>query len=64
LITRVDVVIPGVFVPPQPHCEVRSGLVEEAGGERYTDVVAPAWTTYAGEARRIIAAARAMGLVK
>ncbi|WP_281011052.1 hypothetical protein [Lichenibacterium ramalinae] len=39
-------------------------LVDEAGGERYHDVVAPAWTTYTSEARRFIAAARAMGLIE
>ena len=49
---------------PEAMIEIGMDLVEEAGSERYHDVVAPAWTTYMGEARRYIAAARAMGLVK
>ncbi len=37
----------------------------EAGGQTYSrDVLVPAWTTYASEARRMIAAVRAMGLVE
>jgi hypothetical protein len=49
---------------PEAMIEVGMDLVDEAGGERYHDVVAPAWTTYTSEARRFIAAARAMGLIE
>lgn len=49
---------------PEAMVEVGMDLVEGAGGERYSDVVAPAWTTYTSEARRLIAAARAMDLTK
>ena len=49
---------------PRAMIKIGMDLVEEAGGERYHDVVAPAWTTYTNEARRFIAAARAMGLVE
>ena len=49
---------------PEAMIEIGMDLVEEAGGERYHDVVAPAWTTYTREARRFIAAARAMGLME
>ena len=37
---------------------------EGNGGERYYEVTAPAWTSYAGEARRFIAAARALELME
>ncbi len=37
----------------------------EAGGTTYSrDVLVQAWTTYVSEARRLIAAVRAMGLVE
>ena len=37
----------------------------EAGGEGFTrDVLVPAWTAYDGEARRFIAAARALEVVE
>ena len=36
----------------------------EAGGQTYIrDALVPTWTTYASEARRVIAAVRAMGLM-
>ena len=36
----------------------------ETGGQTYThDVLVPAWTTYVSEARRVIAAVRASGLM-
>lgn len=50
-------------VTPMPRSR-SAPTFEDAGAERYTDVIAPAWTSYAGEARRFIAAARAMGLLE
>ena len=38
--------------------------VEVAGDIYSRDVLVPAWTTYASEARRMIAAVRTMGLLK
>lgn len=49
---------------PEAMIEIGMDLVEEAGDERYHDVVAPAWTTYTGKTRRFIAAARAMGTLE
>ena len=49
---------------PEAMVAIGMDIVEEAGSERYSDVVAPAWTTYTGEARRFIAAAKAMGLLE
>ncbi|MGI4765495.1 MAG: hypothetical protein ACRYGP_10620 [Janthinobacterium lividum] len=48
---------------PETEITVGADVVEEGGGERYHEVTAPAWTTYADEARRMIAAVRAMVLV-
>ena len=50
---------------PDSDITIGSEVVDEGdGGERYHEVTAPAWTTYASEARRVIAAARAMGLLE
>jgi ribonuclease PH len=49
---------------PEAEITVGTDVVEEGGGERYHEVTAPAWTSYAGEARRMIAAVRAMGLLE
>ena len=38
---------------PEAMIEVGTDLVDDAGGERYHYVVAPAWTTYTGEARQM-----------
>jgi hypothetical protein len=46
---------------PEAMIEVGMNLVEEGGGERYHDVVTPAWATYTNEARRFVAAMRTMG---
>ena len=49
---------------PEAGITIGSEVVDEGdGGERYHEVTAPAWTTYASEARRMIAAVRAMGLL-
>ena len=49
---------------PRPTSRLGRAVVDEGdGGERYHEVTAPAWTTYAGEARRMIAAVKAMGLL-
>ncbi len=48
---------------PEAEITIGSDVVDEGdGAERYHEVTAPAWTTYASEARRMIAAVRAMGL--
>ena len=49
---------------PKAEITVGTDVVEEGGGERYYEVTAPAWTSYSGEARRMIAAVRAMGLLE
>ncbi len=50
---------------PEAPIAVGADVVDEGGGvERYHEVTAPSWTTYAGEARRTIAAVRVMGLVE
>lgn len=46
---------------PEEPIHVGSETVEADGAEHYREVVAPAWTTYTGEARRFVAAMRAMG---
>ena len=49
-----------------PEASITVGIDEVEngdGGEHYHKVTAPAWTSYAGEARRMIAAVRAMGLL-
>ncbi len=47
---------------PEANITIGSEVVDVGdGGERYHEVTAPAWTMYASEARRIIAAMRAMG---
>ena len=43
------------------HNNVEVGL---GGTELHREIVLPAWTFYAGEARRMIAAVRAMGLLE
>ncbi len=49
-----------------PEEAIHLGMDEvEAGGTTYSrDVLVPAWTSYAGEARRFVAAVRAMGLLE
>ena len=49
---------------PEKPIYVGSEVIETEGADHYREVIAPAWTTYTGEARRFIAAARAMGLVE
>ena len=49
---------------PEAEITVGTDVVEEGGGKRYYEATAPAWTSYAGEARRMIAAVRAMGLLE
>lgn len=50
---------------PEAEITVGTDVVDEGdGGERYHEVMAPAWTSYAGEARRFITAARALGLME
>ena len=46
---------------PEEPVYVGSETIEADGVEHYREVVAPAWTTYTGEARRFVAAMRAMG---
>ena len=49
---------------PEEHVYVGSEVVETDGADHYRETMGAAWTTYTGEARRMIAAVRAMGLVK
>ena len=47
-----------------PEAESTVGVGEAEDGRSYQQVTAPAWTTYADEARRMIAAVKAMGLLE
>ena len=50
---------------PEADITIGSEVVDEGdGGERYHEVTAPAWTTYASEARRLVAAMIALGVIE
>ena len=51
-------------VDPEERVYVGSASTEAEGGESYYEALAPAWTSYAEEARRMIAAVTAMGLLE
>ena len=46
---------------PEERVYVGSETIGTDGADHYREVLAPAWTTYVGEARRFVAAMRAMG---
>ena len=49
---------------PEAPITVGTGVVDEGdGNERYDEVTAPAWISYAGETRRMTAAVKALGLL-
>ncbi len=48
---------------PEEHIYVGSENIERDGDDHYRETMGAAWTTYAGEARRIIAAMVALGLI-
>ena len=50
-----------------PEAEIMVGLddvEDEAGWRLYLPIAAPTWISYVGEARRMIAAVRALGLLE
>lgn len=49
---------------PEEMVYVAGGAVEVDGTDYHREATAPAWTTYAGEARRIIAAMVALDLLQ
>ena len=49
---------------PEEHVYLGSENIERDGDDHYREVMGPAWTSYVGEARRFVAAVRAMGLLE
>ena len=47
---------------PEEPVYVGSEVIETEGADHYREVIGPAWTSYADEARRFVTAARTLGL--
>jgi len=49
---------------PKPKFTIATDATDEAGGDRYHESTAPAWTAYASEARRLVGAMIALGVIE
>ena len=49
---------------PEEPVYVGSEVIGTDGADHYREVIGPAWTSYADEARRLVTPARALGLLE